>query len=60
MAQGGLDLKHQFKNFSKFMEEESDGTTLGIVQVDRWLQQANIIDMDMVTTTHTGIIITGE
>ncbi|KAL3266929.1 hypothetical protein HHI36_011079 [Cryptolaemus montrouzieri] len=55
MAQGGLDLKHQFKNFSKFGDEESDGTSMTISQVDRWLLQANIIDMDHVTTTNTGV-----
>ncbi|KAK9876671.1 hypothetical protein WA026_014049 [Henosepilachna vigintioctopunctata] len=55
MAQGGMDLKHQFKNFSKFGDPDSEGSTLTNTQVDRWLTQAEIIDMDTVTTTHTGV-----
>lgn len=55
MAQGELDLRSQFRNFSRFGDEESDGKLITIQNLDKWFIQANVVDMDRVTLTDTGV-----
>lgn len=54
MAVGGMKLDQQFINFSKFGDTKSDGKTITLTQIDKWMKQANVIDKNL-TTTDTGI-----
>ncbi|KAG8226347.1 hypothetical protein J437_LFUL014590 [Ladona fulva] len=48
-------LKDQFAAFSKFGYSKSDGTTITLTQLDKWMKQAKVIDGKMITMTDTGI-----
>jgi hypothetical protein len=52
----GLNLKDQFKIFSKFGVAASDGKYITLTQSDKWMKQAKVIDGKKITTTDTGII----
>lgn len=54
MAEGGMNLEQQFVNFSKFGDTKSDGRTITLTQIDKWLKQAQVIGKK-ITTTDTGI-----
>ncbi|XP_063919868.1 tubulin polymerization-promoting protein homolog [Zophobas morio] len=54
MAEGGMSLEQQFVNFSKFGDTKSDGRTITLTQIDKWLKQAQVIGKK-ITTTDTGI-----
>jgi hypothetical protein len=54
MAEGGMSLEQQFINFSKFGDTKSDGRTITLTQIDKWLKQAQVIGKK-ITTTDTGI-----
>ncbi|XP_044254984.1 tubulin polymerization-promoting protein homolog [Tribolium madens] len=54
MAEGGMSLEQQFVNFSKFGDTKSDGKTITLTQIDKWLKQAQVIGKK-ITTTDTGI-----
>lgn len=50
-----MSLPEQFVNFSKFGDSKSDGKTITLTQIDKWLKQAKVIDGKKITTTDTGI-----
>lgn len=56
MAEGGFTIESQFLLFSLFNCEKSDGTTITLRQIDKWFQQAEILDGKIVTHTDTGVL----
>lgn len=48
------DLSNQFAAFSKFGDSKSDGKTITLTQIDKWMKQAQVFDKKL-TTTDTGI-----
>ncbi|KAL3266928.1 hypothetical protein HHI36_011078 [Cryptolaemus montrouzieri] len=47
-------LEAQFTAFSKFGDSKSDGKTITLSQIDKWMKQAEVFDKKL-TTTDTGI-----
>lgn len=50
-----LNLREQFKLFSKFGDTKSDGKHITLSQSDKWMKQAKVIDGKTITTTDTAI-----
>lgn len=55
MASGGMNLEQQFANFSRFEDDRSDGKTITLTNVDKWLKQAKLLDGRKITNTDTGV-----
>ncbi|CAH4031357.1 unnamed protein product [Pieris brassicae] len=51
-----LVLEEVFKGYAKFGNSKSDGTTITLTNIDKWLKEAGIIDGKKVSTTDTAII----
>lgn len=54
MVQPSTRLDQQFTHFSKFNDSKSDGRTITLTKLDKWLKQAQLIDKHL-TMTDTGI-----
>ena len=50
-----VDLLDQFQMFSKFGDSASDGSKITLLQSDKWLRQAKVIDGWNVTSSDTAI-----
>lgn len=50
-----VNIREQFKAFSKFGDTKSDGKLITLSQSDKWMKQAKVIDGKTITTTDTGI-----
>lgn len=50
-----INLREQFKAFSKFGDTKSDGKLLTLSQSDKWMKQAKVIDGKAISTTDTAI-----
>ena len=52
---GSVNLREQFKAFSKFGDTKSDGRLLTLSQSDKWMKQAKVVDNKTISTTDTAI-----
>jgi len=50
-----INLREQFKAFSKFGDTKSDGKHITLSQSDKWMKQAKVIDGKSISTTDTAI-----
>ncbi|KAL3284226.1 hypothetical protein HHI36_018389 [Cryptolaemus montrouzieri] len=51
-----VSLKRQFFEFSIFQSSDTKAECISLRQIDRWLKQAGILDMNKITTTYTGML----
>lgn len=49
-------LKKKFDEFSKHESKEEHSYGITLRQLDKWLDQAEILDMNKITTTDTGML----
>lgn len=50
-----IDLQSQFEFFAKCRELNSDKPSISLLQSDKWMMKAQVIDGKRITTTDTGI-----
>lgn len=49
-------LEGQFFEFSKFLDNKRDGTTITLYRSDYWMRQAKILEDRKLTMTDTGVL----
>ncbi|XP_045462814.1 tubulin polymerization-promoting protein homolog [Harmonia axyridis] len=54
--QNETNLRTKFIEFSEYKSKENDTNGISLKQLDLWLEQARILDMNRITTTDTGIL----